>query len=69
MGDFGSFLKAKRLKRGLGMRSFGLSHAAISKFESGRHKPTYQSLIEIAKGFGMPTWKLIKEFETCGRNS
>jgi len=64
MGDFGTFLRLKRSKAGLGKRRFGISPTAIYYLESGRNHPTYTSLVELAKAFNMPTWKFIKEFET-----
>ena len=67
--EFGTFLRLKRTQRGLLTREFGLSIAAISMLEANRRSPTYKSLTKIAKAFGMPTWELMKEFETGGRNS
>ena len=62
--EFGKFLRAKRLKHGLLVSNFGITYSAISYIESGRNDPTFRSLVKIAEAFKMPTWKLLKEYET-----
>jgi hypothetical protein len=63
MNDFGKFLAAKRAREQIGATSFEISCWAIRKLEMGKCKPTFQTLMAIARRFNMKTWKLIKEFE------
>jgi len=57
--DFGEILKSLRKRGGLTQselgRHIGLSKAVISKYETGIGYPNFETLIHIAKYFGVST--------------
>ncbi len=57
--DFGGILKGLRISRGMNQtemgRLFGLSKAVVSKYENGLAYPNYDTLVCIAKHFGVST--------------
>lgn len=57
--DFGEILKSLRKQGGLTQselgRRVGLSKAVVSKYENGMGYPTFDTLIRIAKYFGVTT--------------
>lgn len=57
--DFGEIFKSLRKQSGLTQselgRRVGLSKAVVSKYENGMGYPTFDTLIRIAKYFGVTT--------------
>jgi len=62
--SFGSFLRERRIRTGMVIENFGLAEGAMSRLERGERNPTLRTLMRIAKVFGIPCWKLLKEFES-----
>jgi len=56
----------ERKRRGLSQfelaKKSGLTRQCIALFESGKRIPTFFSLFNLAKGFGMPTVRLMALF-------
>lgn len=63
--DFGDILKTLRKNNGLTQsdlgRHVGLSKAVVSKYETGIGYPNFETLIRIAKYFGVTTDYLLGE--------
>lgn len=63
--DFGEILKSLRKQNGLTQselgRHVGLSKAVVSKYETGIGYPNFETLIRIAKYFGVTTDYLLGE--------
>lgn len=63
--DFGDILKTLRKNNGLTQselgRRVGLSKAVVSKYETGIGYPNFETLIRIAKYFGVTTDYLLGE--------
>lgn len=63
--SFGKNLKALRLEEGLSQRDLGdklgFSNQTISFWESGSREPDLDTLLEIAKYFGVLVDALLKE--------
>lgn len=63
--DFGEILKSLRKRNGLTQselgRHVGLSKAVVSKYETGIGYPNFETLIRIAKYFGVTTDYLLGE--------
>ncbi|MBD5115731.1 MAG: helix-turn-helix transcriptional regulator [Ruminococcaceae bacterium] len=63
--DFGEILKSLRKQSGLTQselgRRVGLSKAVVSKYETGIGYPNFETLIRIAKYFGVTTDYLLGE--------
>lgn len=63
--DFGDILKTMRKNNGLTQselgRRVGLSKAVVSKYETGIGYPNFETLIRIAKYFGVTTDYLLGE--------
>jgi transcriptional regulator with XRE-family HTH domain len=51
--DFGDFIKRKRLERGLSQGEtatlLGITQAAYSRYESGKHEPSLKAIKDIAR--------------------
>ena len=58
-----------RLSRAMLAERSGLSSSWISRLESGKHEPTYNSLRRLAGGLGVPLSRLAKAIEDSNRAS
>lgn len=61
--DFGNYLCGLRVGSGLSQKELaarlGVSDKAVSKWENGRSKPSSQTLLRLAKLFGISTDALL----------
>ncbi len=64
---FPSKLKKLRIRNGLSQESLsdaaGLHHTYISLLETGKRKPSLDTIEKLAAGFELQTWEFVKSLE------
>ena len=67
MQTFAEKLKALRLTRGLGQEDVsqgtGISRSSISMYENGQREPTFDTLFQLARFYGVHPWMLFPDAE------
>ncbi len=66
--SFGIVMRRLRIERGLSQEELAekmgmVSHAHISRLESGKKQPTLDMVFRLADALGMRAWEIIKIIE------